>query len=217
MMAHHTAARHAAVTSHGRVVAGARYATGMTADSHSAPRSAATVDSTVADAVRKAQAGDVDAFGVLYRTHAPAVYALCRRMVHAEQDARDLVQDIFVRAWEKLATFRGESTLGTWLHRLGVNVILEHLRAARRDALRFVDDVADEVPARGASEARTDAAIDVAAALDRMPNGARVVLVLHDIEGYSHDEIAAMTGIAPGTSRAQLWRARRHLARILGA
>jgi RNA polymerase sigma-70 factor (ECF subfamily) len=216
MMAHHTAARHAVVTSHGRVVAGARYATRMTADSQSAPRSAATID-TDADAVRKAQAGDVDAFGAMYRAHAPAVYTLCRRMVHSEQEARDLVQDIFVRAWEKLATFRGESALGTWLHRLGVNVILEHLRVSRRDALRFVDDVADDVPARGSAAARTDAAIDVAAALDRMPNGSRVVLVLHDIEGYSHDEIAALTGIAPGTSRAQLWRARRHLARILGA
>lgn len=215
-MAYHAAARHAAVTSHGRVLAGARFATVMTADSHSAPRTAATVDGTDADAVRKAQAGDVDAFGALYRAHAPAVYALCRRMLHTEQDARDLVQDIFVRAWEKLATFRGDSASGTWLHRLGVNVILEHLRAARRDALRFADDVADDVPARGATAERLDAGIDVAAALDRMPNGARVVLVLHDIEGYSHDEIAAMTGIAPGTSRAQLWRARRHLARILG-
>lgn len=216
MMAHHAAARHAAVTSHGRVVVRARDATRMTADSQSAPRSAATVDSTDADAVRKAQAGDVDAFGAMYRAHAPAVYALCRRMLPSEQDARDLLQDIFVRAWKKLATFRGESALGTWLHRLGVNVILEHLRAARRDALRFVDDAADDVAAHG-SAARADAAIDVAAALDRLPNGARAVLVLHDIEGYSHDEIAAMTGIAPGTSRAQLWRARRHLARLLGA
>lgn len=217
MMAHHAAARHAAVTSRGRVVAGAHVARGMTADSLSAPRTAATSDSTNPDAVRKAQAGDVDAFGVLYRAHAPALYALCRRMVGTEPEARDLLQDIFVRAWEKLATFRGESALGTWLHRLGVNVILEHGRAARREALRFVDDAADDVPVAGTADARLDAAIDVAAALDRMPNGARVVLVLHDIEGYSHDEIAAMTGIAPGTSRAQLWRARRHLARILGA
>jgi|SRR6185437_1728778 len=216
MMAYHSAARRAAVTSHGRVVAGARFARSMTADSLSAPPNApTTVALPDADAVRRAQAGDVDAFGGLYRVHAPAVYALCRRMLHTEHDARELLQDIFVRAWQKLASFRGDSTFGTWLHRLGVNVILEHLRASRRDALRFVDDVADDVPARGAAEHRLDAAMDVAAALARLPNGARVVLVLHDIEGYSHEEIAAMTGIAPGTSRAQLWRARRHLARLL--
>lgn len=217
MMAHHAAARRAAVTSHGRVVAGAHFARGMTAQPPSAPRAAATVDSTDADAVRKAQAGDVDAFGTLYRAHAPEVYAVCRRMARTEQDARELLQDVFVRAWEKLASFRGESALGTWLHRLAVNVILERLRASRRDALRFVDDATDDLPAPGTAERRLDAAIDVAAALDLLPHGARVVAVLHDIEGYSHDEIAAMTGIAPGTSRAQLWRARRHLARILGA
>jgi RNA polymerase sigma-70 factor (ECF subfamily) len=216
MMAHHAAARRAAVTSHGRVVAGAHFATGMTVDSN-APRSAATVDATDAAVLRKAQAGDVDAFATLYREHSPGVYAVCRRMLRADEDARELLQDVFVRAWEKLASFRGESALGTWLHRLAVNVVLERLRASRRDALRFVDDVADAIPAPGADSRRMDAAMDVAAALDLLPNGARVVLVLHDLEGYSHDEIAAMTGIAPGTSRAQLWRARRHLARILGA
>ena len=168
------------------------------------------------DAVRRAQAGDVDAFGAVYRAHAPAIYALCRRMLGNELEARDMVQDVFVRAWERLASFRGESALRTWLHRLGVNVMLEHLRAARRDALRFADDAAGEVPAAGgAPDRRIDARIDLAAALERLPNGSKVVLVLHDIEGYSHAEIAAMTGIAPGTSRAQLWRARRHLSRML--
>lgn len=173
------------------------------------------MDAAVDDAVRRARAGDVDAFGIVYRVHAPAIHALCRRMSGNENDARELVQDVFVRAWEKLASFRGESALRTWLHRLGVNVILERLRATRRDALRFADDAGD-VPAVGpALDRRLDARIDLAAALDRLPNGSRTVLVLHDIEGYSHEEIAAMTGIAPGTSRAQLWRARRHLSRVL--
>ena len=175
------------------------------------------MDSAVDDAVRRAQAGDVDAFGIVYRVHAPAIHALCRRMLGNEQDAREMVQDVFVRAWERLASLRGESALRTWLHRLGVNLILERLRATRRDALRFADDPGD-VPAGGSSlDRRLDAQMDVAAALDRLPNGSRMVLVLHDIEGYSHEEIAAMTGIAPGTSRAQLWRARRHLSRMLDA
>lgn len=186
----------------------------MTGDSLAPPRRAAdTTDAAIDEAVRRAQAGDVDAFGVVYRVHAPAVHAVCRRMLGNDEDAREMVQDVFVRAWERLASFRGESALRTWLHRLGVNLILERLRAARRDALRFADDAGD-VPG-SALERRLDARIDLAAALDRLPNGSRMVLVLHDIEGYSHEEIAAMTGIAPGTSRAQLWRARRHLSRML--
>lgn len=190
----------------------------MTGDSLAPPRPAAgTTDAAIDDAVRRSQAGDVDAFGVVYRAHAPAIHALCRRMLGNEDDAREMVQDVFVRAWERLASFRGESALRTWLHRLGVNLILERLRATRRDAVRFADDPGD-LPAPGAAlDRRLDAQIDLAAALDRLPNGSRMVLVLHDIEGYSHEEIAALTGIAAGTSRAQLWRARRHLSRMLGA
>ena len=218
MMTHRSAARRVAVTSHGRAIRGARIATEMTGESPAPPAcAAATIDTAVADAVRRARAGDVDAFGIVYRVHAPAIHALCRRMLGNEQDARDALQDVFVRAWEKLGSFRGESALRTWLHRLGINVILERLRAGRRDALRFDDQAGDVAPSGSTPAERAEAAIDVAAALDRLPNGARIVLVLHDIEGYSHEEIAAMTGIAPGTSRAQLWRARRHLSRILGA
>src|SRR5690348_18399490 len=98
----------------------------MTGDSLAPPRLAAnTTDSAVEDAVRQAQAGDVDAFGAVYRVHAPAIHALCRRMLGNDEDAREMVQDVFVRAWERLASFRGESALRTWLHRLGVNLILE--------------------------------------------------------------------------------------------
>ena len=190
----------------------------MTGDSLAPPRLAAnTTDSAVEDAVRRAQAGDVDAFGAVYRVHAPAIHALCRRMLGNDEDAREMVQDVFVRAWERLASFRGESALRTWLHRLGVNLILERLRATRRDALRFADDPGDLPAAGWTLDRRLDAEMDLAAALDRLPTGSRMVLVLHDIEGYSHEEIAAMTGIAPGTSRAQLWRARRHLSRMLDA
>jgi RNA polymerase sigma-70 factor (ECF subfamily) len=171
-----------------------------------------------ADVVRRAQQGDIRAFESLYRTHAPAIHALARRMVGDEREAREVVQDIFVRAWERLASFRGESTLGTWLHRLAVNVVLERLRSAKRDAGRFTDDDVTTAPISGpTSDARLDARMDIDAALARLPAGARTVFVLHDIEGYSHEEIATITGLAPGTARAQLWRARRRLMRLLVA
>jgi RNA polymerase sigma-70 factor (ECF subfamily) len=168
------------------------------------------------DVVLRAQEGDVDAFETLYRTHAPAVHALCRRMVGDEREARELVQDVFVRAWERLTSFRGQSALGTWLHRLAVNVVLERLRSARREALRTVDggDDDDRFTAR-AAPSDADARMDLDAALARLPDGARTVFVLHDVQGYQHEEIAEMTGIAAATSRVQLWRARRALTRLL--
>jgi RNA polymerase sigma-70 factor, ECF subfamily len=169
---------------------------------------------TIDDVVRRAQSGDVDAFESVYRTHAAAIFALCRRMVGDEAEARDLMQDIFVRAWERLTTFRGQSSVATWLHRLGVNVVLEHLRASRRDAIRLIAGDEDSFGSRSPS-GQIDARMDLDAALARLPGGARIVFVLHDVEGYSHDEISQMTGIAPGTARAQLFRARRALMRLL--
>ena len=165
--------------------------------------------------VRRAQEGDVDAFEAVYRAHASAVHALCRRMCGDDAEAVELVQDVFVRAWERLRSFRGQSALATWLHRMAVNVVLEKWRSTKRDALRMIDDpdglaLDTQLPLRD-----PDTIMDVAAATTRLPAGARAVFVLHDIEGYSHDEIAAMTGIAAGTSRTQLFRARRALARLL--
>jgi RNA polymerase sigma-70 factor (ECF subfamily) len=167
------------------------------------------------DVVRRAQQGDVEAFASLYRAHGPAVFSLVRRMLGDERAARDLVQDVFVRAWERLASFRGDSAFGTWLHRLAANLVVETLRAARRDVLRFTDDAADTTPATRSDTDAIDARLDLDAALVGLAAGARAVFVLHDLEGYSHEEIAQMTGIAAGTARAQLWRARRHLMKRL--
>ena len=167
--------------------------------------------------VQRAQSGDVDAFEAVYRAHAAAIHALCRRMCGDDREATDMVQDVFVRAWERLRSFRGQSSLATWLHRLAVNVVLEKWRANKRDALRMLDDpegLALDVVGR---DTDADAAMDIAAALTRLPRGSRTVFVLHDIEGYAHGEIASMTGIAAGTSRTQLFRARRALARLLRA
>ena len=171
---------------------------------------------TIDDVVRRAQNGDVAAFETIYRANTTAIYALCRRMVNDEREARDLVQDVFVRAWQRLPTFRGQSALATWLHRLAVNVVLEHLRSAKRDFARFIDnddDPTSDLPATRA--ASPDTQMDIDRAVAQLPAGARTVFVLHDIHGYSHDEISQMTGIAPGTARAQLFRARRALMRVL--
>jgi RNA polymerase sigma-70 factor (ECF subfamily) len=171
------------------------------------------------DVVRRAQQGDVDAFERLYRAHAPAVHSLARRMLGNESAAREMVQDVFVRAWERLGSFRGESAFGTWLHRVGVNLILNQLRVSKRDVARFIDDELDDGSpiASSSSDGGVDARIDLDAAIARLPAGARTAFVLHDIEGYAHDEIAQMLGLAPGTIRAQLWRARRQLMRYLDA
>lgn len=168
------------------------------------------------DVVRRAQEGDVDAFEILYRANAAAVFDLCRRMTGDPVRARELVQDVFVRAWERLTTFRGECALATWLHRLGANVVLEQLRARKREGLRMIDGDESNLGSRSIA-GQLEARVDLDAALLRLPAGARVVFVLHDIEGYSHDEIAQMTGIASGTARAQLWRARRALMTLLDA
>jgi len=167
------------------------------------------------EVVRRAQAGDVDAFELVYRAHVSAIYALCGRMCGDDVEAKELVQDAFVRAWERLRSFRGQSSLGTWLHRLAVNVVLEKWRTSKREALRMIDDPDGVELGASATSMDLDTAMDVKDATARLPAGARVVFVLHDIEGYSHDEIATMTGIAAGTSRAQLFRARRALARML--
>ena len=165
--------------------------------------------------VQRAQSGDVDAFEAVYRAHSSAIHALCRRMCGDDGEARDLVQDVFVRAWERLPSFRGQSALATWLHRLAVNVVLETWRASKRDALRMIDDPEGLAFGAVGRETNADAVMDIASAITRLPRGSRTVFVLHDIEGYSHDEIASMTGIAAGTSRTQLFRARRALARLL--
>ncbi|HMA23661.1 MAG TPA: RNA polymerase sigma factor [Gemmatimonadaceae bacterium] len=165
------------------------------------------------DLVRRAQQGDVGAFETLYRIHAPAAYAVCRRMLGNDDEARELLQDVFVRTWERLPSFRGESSLDTWLHRLAVNVVLERLRGSKRDAGRHAD-LSDDAIGRS-PEADVDARMDLDTALATLPDGARKVFVLHDVYGYSHDEIASLTGIAPATARVQLWRARRALMRVL--
>jgi RNA polymerase sigma-70 factor (ECF subfamily) len=163
-------------------------------------------DAEAADPVALAAAGDVRAFEQLYRTHLPRVYSLVRRM-GGGRDADELTQDVFVRLWQKIGTFRGDSAFTTWLHRLTVNVVIERFRAdtARRQRLRDGEDIFELLPAPRQSG---DLAMDFETAMLKLPDGAREIFVLHDVEGYKHHEIAELLDISPGTSKAQLHRAR---------
>jgi RNA polymerase sigma-70 factor (ECF subfamily) len=165
-----------------------------------------------ADAALAAR-GDVSAFERLYRAHLSRVHNLVRRMA-AGRDTDELTQDVFVRAWQKLGSFRGESAFGTWLHRLAVNVVIERFRseAQRRRWLHDGDEILDTVAAPRRSK---DLSIDFETALEKLPDGAREVFVLHDVEGYKHHEIATLLEISAGTSKAQLHRARMMLRKHL--
>jgi RNA polymerase sigma-70 factor (ECF subfamily) len=167
--------------------------------------------------VEKAQAGDRLAFEKLYRSHCDRIYALCWRMCGADKGlAEDMVQEAFVRAWNKLHLFRGDSKFGTWLHRLAVNVVLSD-RRIRVKRLQRESEMVDEVERKLVGDRNVFAGLrkDLEAAIAGLPERARTVLVLFDIEGYKHDEIAEMTGMAVGSSKAQLHRARKLVRNVL--
>jgi len=172
------------------------------------------------DLVARAQRGDVDAFEALYRASAGRVFAVCLRMSGDRAKATELLQDVFVRIWEKLGSFRGESAFSTWAHRLAVNVVLESQRKSNRKLdIGYVtldsegDAGMDSVAWTGAPSVGDR--IDLENAIARLAPGMRRVFVLHDIEGYQHNEIAKMTGQAEGTLRAQLHHARKQLMEAL--
>lgn len=157
-----------------------------------------------------AQGGDASAFRALYDAHVEQVYALCIRLTGERREAEEATQDVFVRAWERLRSFRGESAFGTWLHRLAVNTVLSGQRTRRRRERRVV------LAERSAPVlTHPDERIDLEAAIAGLPPGCRAVFVLHDVEGWPHEEIAAQVGIAVGTSKAHLFRARRLLREVL--
>ena len=169
--------------------------------------------------VDRARRGDVDAFELLYRQHAGRVYALCLRLAADPVVARELVQDTFVKAWDALPRFRADASFTTWLHRIAVNALLERRRGEKRRAARVSlagDEDEDERDIAGVVIGPDVAtAIDLERAIGALPPGVRRAFVLHDVEGYTHEEIATMTGLAAGTLRAQLHRARQLLKRAL--
>ncbi len=177
------------------------------------------IEGTVVDdrlLVRWAQRGDQRAFEALYREHFKKVFALCRRLSGDTTLAEDLTQEVFVRAWKGLPTFRGDAAFATWIHTVAVNVVLGHRRwALHRQDLRG-ETIEAIAPSRMATAGgQSSAAVDLERAIDRLPDGARMVFVLHDVEGFNHREIAARASIAEGTSKAHLHRARRLLREYL--
>ena len=171
-----------------------------------------------ADDVALAASGDRRAFERIYRTHVDRVFSICCRTVGDRAKAEELTQDVFVRCWEKLGTFRGQSAFSTWLHRLAVNVVLNDREAEGRRRSKHDDGIEDmdvistadvrPLPVPGLS-------LDLEAAIAALPAGARKVFVLHDVEGYTHEEIGTMLGVTAGGCKAQLHRARMLLRRML--
>jgi RNA polymerase sigma factor (sigma-70 family) len=160
--------------------------------------------------VGRARDGDSRAFEQLYRRHSDRVFGLCVRLCHGDRArAEQATQDAFVRAWEKLDGFRGDAQFGTWLHRITVNVVLGEHRLLQR--WTTFEDAELQGPREELSVPAVDAGLsqDLERALAKLPKGARTVLWLHDVEGYLHEEISELTGIAVGTSKAQLHRARK--------
>jgi RNA polymerase sigma-70 factor, ECF subfamily len=172
---------------------------------------------------RLAASGDHSAFERLYHAHASRVFALCLRMSGSRERAGELTQDVFVHVWERLSSWRGEAALSSWIHRLTVNLVLSNVRGEqRRQKHEMIDDTTSDdgedtpaEPKAAGREPRVHDAIDLERAIASLPKGARTVFVLHDVEGYQHNEIATMTGTAEGTCRAQLHRARKLLIEAL--
>jgi len=157
--------------------------------------------------VALAAGGDAAAFERLYRTHVAKVHSLARRML-GSHEADEVTQDVFVRTWQKLGTFRGDAAFTTWLHRLAVNVVIERRRSYAIQRERISDDELAIERAAVTPPRRGDLAVDFEQALASLPDGAREVFVLHDVEGYKHREIAVLLDITSGTSKRQLHRAR---------
>lgn len=166
--------------------------------------------------IRRSREGDMAAFEGLYRRFVPRVFGLCLRMAGDPGRAEELTQDVFVRVWEKLHLFRGNQPFAPWLLTVATNVVLSDRRSRRRLAAR--ERPADELDHREDTSPRRDSnsGMDLEGAVLSLPEGARSVFVLHDIQGYRHDEIAGLLGVAIGTSKAQLHRARRMLRERLG-
>lgn len=157
--------------------------------------------------VRLAAGGDRGAFERVYRDQVDRVYALCTRMLGDRVLAEEVTQDVFVRVWEKLPSFRGESAFSTWLHRVAVNVVLSRRKVSGLQQGRTVDDE-DAMATVSSPTVSVGDRLDLEAAISTLPAGARRVFVLHDVEGFTHEEIGDQLGITPGGSKAQLHRAR---------
>jgi RNA polymerase sigma-70 factor, ECF subfamily len=168
---------------------------------------------------RRCRDGDASAFEELYRQYAGRLYSLTLRMAGSQQEAEDLLQDVFLHAYRKLGSFRGDSSLGTWLYRLGMNQCLDYLRGRQARMSQATDSLDEE----GAAElaAPMSAApiavhrVDLERAIGQLPQGCRAAFLLHDVEGFEHNEVAKILGVSEGTSKSQVHKARAKLRALL--
>ena len=175
-----------------------------------------------ANAIERAKQGDADAFEALYNLHKRRVYSLCLRMTANTAAAEDLTQEAFLQLFRKIGTFRGESAFSTWLHRMAVNVVLMQLRKKGLPVVPLEENIEteEEAPRKepGADDPRLAGSIDrmqLQRSIASLPPGYRMIFLLHDVEGYEHNEIAAMVGCSIGNSKSQLHKARMKLREIL--
>jgi RNA polymerase sigma-70 factor (ECF subfamily) len=168
---------------------------------------------------QRCRRGDSAAFEELYRAHAGRLYNLVYRMAGSQAEAEDLLQDVFLQAHRKLGSFRGDSSLGTWLYRLAVNQCLDFLRGRQARMSRTTDSLDDEGAAEpaGAMPAVPTAIsrLDLDRAIARLPDGCRAAFILHDVEGFEHNEVARLLGVSEGTSKSQVHKARLKLRAML--
>jgi len=184
------------------------------------PSKQATVNRTDEDSpdlVARCKAGDVDAFAELYARHSSRIFSLAARMAGSPQTGEDLLQEIFLQAYRKIGGFKGDAAVGTWLYRLALNHCLDFVRSRQAKMDKATSAFADQdyAPALPAPRESPAERIDLERAMQQLPPGCREVFVLHDVEGYEHKEIAAMLGIAEGTSKSQVFKARMKLRALL--
>src|ERR1700728_3092791 len=192
-------------------------------DSLTDPRQKSSTEFSEAEAIDRAKQGDAEEYAVLYAKHKRRVYSLCLRMTANTAEAEDLAQEAFLQLFRKIATFRGESAFSTWLHRLSVNVVLMHLRKKSLPVVSLEETTQgteEDSPKRdfGADDIALAGSIDrmqLQRAVDNLPPGYRTIFVLHDIEGYEHNEIAKIAGCSIGNSKSQLHKARMKLRDLL--
>ena len=168
------------------------------------------------DLIARCQAGDVEAFEALYRQHAARLYTLACRMAGSSEDGEDLLQEIFLQAYRKLGSFKGDSAIGTWLYRLALNHCLDYVRSRQAKMNRLTETL--DADASFEPTARRDspiARLDLERAIERVPEGCREAFVLHDVEGFDHKEVGKLLGIAEGTSKSQVFKARMKLRSFL--
>jgi RNA polymerase sigma-70 factor (ECF subfamily) len=175
--------------------------------------------STDLELARRCQEGDVQAFETVYRRHAGRLYTLAVRMAGSAQEAEDLLQEVFLNAYRKMGSYRGEASLGTWLYRLSINHCLDHRRSRRVRQARITDSLdADGAPEPAAQRGTMLSAVsrmDLERAIGQLPDGCRAAFLLHDVEGFEHQEVAVILGIATGTSKSQVHKARLRLRHLL--